>query len=817
MASDNIPTQATVQKQNAGQIQESLQISDLLTMCAAKWYWFLLAVLLCLGVAAVKLLRTPNVYTTSASVLIKESRASNTSNNIEDLLSGGGVTSMSSKLANEMATFKSPALMSEVVKRLNLDIQYSVQGKFHDIVIYGKNSPCEITFLDDAAENMSFIIEPTSSGYKIHELQYTIGNETFKAKGNISGAFRDTLSTDAGRFTVMPSAKYQGEAWTKPIKVSKRSGYAASMACSKRLSVAAEDLKNRSDVLNLSYKDVSPERAEDILNMLITIYNEWWVSDNNRIAISTSEFINERLLSLEQELGNVDADISDYKSRNLLPDLKTASNIYMTESNEINKQVQELENQMYVASYVRGYLADSQKENDLIPMSTGLADASLSSQIDKYNSTLLQRNTLLANSSDKNPLVVDLDSSLDAMRSSILTSLDNLLQTMQAKKAALQGNIQKANKNIAANPNQEKYLLSVERQQKVKEALYLFLLQKREENELSQAFTAYNTKVITPPTTNRIPTEPQKSKILLVALLLGLFIPVAILYLRATLNTRLRGRKDLEKLTVPFLGEIPQHYTTKRKWYQTEKAWKAKSLVNNDIIVKPGLRNVTNEAFRVLRTNLEFMNSEEGCKVIVDTSFNPGSGKTFITANLASALAIKGKKVLIIDGDLRKASLSEYVGKPKCGLSDYLAGKTDDIESLITGIEGMENLYVIPVGTVPPNPSELLSDERFPQALEKLRGAYDYIFIDCPPIDIVADTQIIDCYADRTIFIVRSGLLERAMIPDIQKIYDEKRLNGMTIILNGTEAQGNGRYGYKYGYKYGSSYGRYGAYNSYGY
>ena len=795
-------------RQQPGQ-EESFQLKDLLVMCLAKWYWFVIAVALCLGAACVKILRTPNVYNTNASVLIKETRSGRAASSLENMLSSG-MNSMGSKLANEMATFKSPALMSEVVKRLNLEVSCSAEGRFHDVALYGATSPCSVSFLDDAPSSVSFKLTPTASGYSISELEYVSGTETLKTKGTITGSFADTLSTAAGRIVIIPSASFSEGPWTKPVKVRRTSNYGAMAACSKKLVVAADDIKNSSDVLNLSYKDVIPQRAEDIINALISVYNEWWVEDNNKMAVSTSDFIDERLVGLERELGSVDEDISNYKSKNLLPDLKTASSIFMTESNEIGRQIQDLENQIYVARYIRDYLTDSHKENEVIPMSSGLADASmsnsLSNQINQYNNVLLQRNTLLANSSDSNPLVTDLDKSLDNMRGGIITSIDNLIQTMQAREKALEQYEQKANRNIAANPNQEKYLLSVERQQKVKEALYLFLLQKREENELSQAFTAYNTKVITPPMTNRLPIEPQKSKILMLAFILGLCIPLGIIYLMNVMNTRLRGRKDLEELTMPFLGEIPLHTKASKKA-------KADTCVQAPV-VKAGCRDVTNEAFRVLRTNLEFMESEKGCKVIIDTSFNPGSGKTFMTVNLSASLAIKGKKVLAVDGDLRKASLSAYVGNPSCGLSDYLAGKTDDIRSLIVKTAETGNLSILPVGTIPPNPSELLGEPKFAELIESFKPEYDYIFIDCPPLDLVADTQIISKLADRTIFIVRSGLLERAMIPDLQKIYDEGRLSNMVLVLNGTEL-GSGRYGYQYGYKYGSSYGRYGSY-SYG-
>ena len=368
---------------------------------------------------------------------------------------------------------------------------------------------------------------------------------------------------------------------------------------------------------------------------------------------------------------------------------------------------------------------------------------------------------------------------------------------------------QQTTERIAANPSQGKYLLSVERQQKVKEALYLFLLQKREENELSQAFTAYNTRVITPPTGSMIPTAPVKKNIALVAIALGFLIPVVIIFIRENMNTKVRGRKDLETLSVPFVGEIPLAESGKKK----KTAHTAK-----EILIRQGKRDIVNEAFRVLRTNLEFIldakEEKDRASVTLVTSFNPGSGKTFLTMNTAATFAMKGKRVLVVDGDLRHGSASAYVGSPKKGLSDYLGKRENHVEDLMVEKEGYAGLYVLPVGTIPPNPTELLAEPRLAELIEKMRSRFDYILIDCPPVDIVADTQIIGKLADRTVFVVRAGLLERDMLPELQRNYDEKRFKNMALVLNGTEGGGN-RYGYRYGYKYGYHYG-YGSKSYYG-
>ena len=475
--------------------------------------------------------------------------------------------------------------------------------------------------------------------------------------------------------------------------------------------------------------------------------------------------------------------------------------MYMTQSSETNAQILALNTQLAMARYIRNYLTNATSKNQLLPANSGIENPGIEQQIANYNTTQLRRNDLVANSSEKNPLVVDMDQSLQNMRRAIVSSIDNHIVTLNTQLRTLRQSEQQTTARIAANPTQGKYLLSVERQQKVKEALYLFLLQKREENELSQAFTAYNTRIIMPPTGDMAPTAPVKKKYLMMAFALGLFIPIGIIFVRESLNTKLRGRKDLEALSLPFAGEIPMAFDKK-------KAKKSKDSLQ-PIVIKHGSRNIINEAFRVLRTNLEFMldaGQEGKTNVILFTSFNPGSGKTFLTINTAASLALKGKRVLVIDGDLRRASISHYVGSPHKGLSNYLGKQENDPMQLVVEIPDYELLYILPVGTIPPNPTELLAEPRFGELIEKMRNEFDCIFIDCPPIDIVADTQIIEKHADRTLFVVRAGLLERDMLPELQRAYNEKRYKNMAVILNGTDG-GSSRYGYRYGYKYGYHYG----------
>lgn len=780
-----------------------LRIQDLFILCLAKWYWFVISLAILLGAATIYLLKTPPVYTRSASLLIKEDGKSGSGNEAAGVLGDIDIFRTSTNINNEMLSMQSPAVMYEVVRRLHLDVNYTTDGRFYDPVIYGSDNPYEVSFFDlGDAESASFTLRPDKDG-QVKLTDFTRNGE--EADGDAVTALNDTVQTPVGRLLV--NARPGSTAAQQTVFVSRISLQAATADYSSRLTVALNDEK--STVVNLTLQDVCTQRAEDVLNTLISVYNENWVKDKNQIAVSTSMFINERLGVIERELGNVDEDISSYKSENLLPDVQAAASMYMAESSETNAKIQTLNTQLSMTRYVRSYLTGASSRNQLLPANSGIENSGIEKQIAEYNTLQLRRNDLVANSSETNPLVVDMDHSLHALRDAIIRTLDNYVTTLNTQLRALQQSARQTTARIAANPSQGKYLLSVERQQKVKESLYLFLLQKREENELSQAFTAYNTRVIMPPSGSMAPTAPAKKNILLIAFVVGLIVPVAVIFLRESMNTRIRGRKDLEALTLPFVGEIPQA-ATKKKGTSDKK-----STENNPIVVHEGSRDIINEAFRVLRTNLEFMtDKEQHSNVIVVTSFNPGSGKSFLAMNIAVSLAIKQKKVLVIDGDMRHGSTSAYIGSPQTGLSNYLSGHVNNLKDIIVTDARHANLQFLPVGTIPPNPTELLFSDRLKQLIDTVRSQYDYIFIDCPPIEMVADTQIIEQLADRTLFIVRTGLLERSMLPELQRIYDEKKYKNMALILNGTVGSG-GHYGYRYGYRYGYHYG-YGSGSYYG-
>ncbi len=479
--------------------------------------------------------------------------------------------------------------------------------------------------------------------------------------------------------------------------------------------------------------------------------------------------------------------------------------MYMQQINSVSNQIMSLSNQLQMARYLRTFITTEGRSNTVLPVNTGIGSGNIENQIAEYNSLMIQRNAHLTNTSVSNPLIVDLDSRLASLRSSILSSLDNQILAWTNTIGSLERNEQTANARVAANPRQAKFLLTAERQQKVKETLYLYLLQKREENELSQAFTSVNTRMLRKPSGSKAPTFPKTAQIYLVGFVLGLAIPFGAIYGIEALNTRIRGRKDLEGINIPIVGEIPlfQHEGQKFfKFYRNPSKMRDELPANEDVIVAEGSRDLVNEAFRVLRTNISFITADSIPCVAMFTSFNAGSGKTFVTLNTGISLALKGKKVLCIDGDLRRGSLSRVVRSPKHGIAEYLNGSMRDVNELIVHDAVVKGLSILPVGTFPPNPTELLESNRFVNLVDYLRTEYDYIFIDCPPVEMMADAQIINNVCDRTFFVVRVGLFERSMLPELEKLYESKKFHNISIVINGADTMS--RYGdsYRYGYGY---------------
>ena len=798
-----------------GQEEEGLNIKlrDVLGFVIRRWYLFAISAFVCVAVASLYILRTPKVYQRTACLVIKSSNKGQSVSNAD--FSNIGLIATVSTVNDEIKALGSKSNMTNVVQRLNLCNTYSVKGHFHDHTLYASSLPItvEVPEISDM-QTASFLVSQTGEDTFVLK-EFVLKGDKLSKKLKVPGAFGDTLQTPVGP-VIVTKTHYFPEKGMDDVRFSKSSLHSTVSRFSGELTVALSD--KQSNVIMMTVKDILVQRAEDILNTLINVYNENWIKDKNLMAISTSRFIEDRLAVIEKELSNVDGDISDYRSRNMLSDESRSAALYLEQNNAISNQVMELNNQLSITKFLKNMLVSTTDKTQLLPVNSGISSSSIESLLKEYNTRVLERNNLLSATSNTNPLVVELDEILDKLFQAIMSSIDNEVLALNTRIQSLQKSASQMSSKISASPEQARHLQSLERQQIVKQSLYLFLLQKREENDLTQAFTAYNTRIIDPPYGPMAPVAPKSRIIILIALILGLGIPLVVWYIVEMVNTTVRGREDINALTIPFVGEIPLAEPDKNARNVVTKLFKGKSSSNweeRKVVVSRGSRNVINEAFRVLRTNLEFMDKDGKGTVISVTSYNPGSGKSFITFNTAISLAIRGKKVLVIDGDLRHASVSQYVNKPKTGLSDVLSGRVASVADVIVTHPEYPELKVISAGTIPPNPTELIADARFAQVIDEVRGDFDYVFIDCPPLGMMADAQIISRSADRMMFIIRAGLFERSMLAQLQETYDENRYKGMCTVLNGTNQAGKGyrysyRYAYRYGYKDGYHYSHYG-------
>ncbi len=783
--------------------EEGLNLADYGFMFLSHWYWFVASVVVAMVIAVYYIMSTTPIYTTSTQLLIRDDKNSKgASTSIQDF-SDLSLIKSNTNIKNEILTISAPIMMQETAKRLHLDLQMDVEQGLHRHPLYN-DAPIVLDMSMPLGDDNSFAFELTPlSRSKVEISSFEMMGEKVADGKKLMVNVGQRVKTPVGGLMVSLSPAWDDSFIGKKIYVNKYPITAVGNAYAARLNVALSD--KEASVLDLSISDESPDRAKDVLLTLIDVYNEKWVKDKNRMAESTSEFIEERLTNLTKELENVDEKISDYKSVNLLPDIQASLAKDMQQSGKNFDELLKLHNQLSMAKFLRERLDDKSKDDQLLPSNVGISAGGVESLVAEYNKLMLDRISYVENSSVNAPVVKDIDRRLSSQKMAIVRSLDNYVAQIQKQIDNVRASDEQINAQIASNPRQAKVLTSVQRQQTVKEALYIFLLQKREENELSRTYTAWNTSIIQPPTASRIPAAPKKNMIMLMAFVLGLVVPGGLLFLRDTMNHTVRGRKDLDSLGVPLVGEVPD-ISIRKHW------WSRRSPVKREVVVKADSRDLINESLRIVRTNLDyFIKNHNAGNVVMFTSFNPGSGKSFITPNLAKAIALRDKRVITIDMDLRHASLSHMVARRSpVGLSSYLGGQETDIDSLIVKDGIAEGVDLIPVGVIPPNPAELLQMGDMKTLIEKLRQEYDFIFLDCPPIEIVADASIIKDYADVTIFVVRAGLMDRRALGHVSELYKEKKFNNLTLLLNGTKyvsgKYGNYRYGYGYGYGCGNSY-----------
>lgn len=764
-----------------------------------RWPWFIGSAVLCVVCAWLYLKTLTPVYNISASIIIKDNKKGGSSGGDLSTFENFGIISSANSIDSEIEILRSKSLIKDVVSELGLYISYSGEGRFNRPDLYG-TSPVLVQFLPEDAEQLKapVMLHISYNEKNQIDVQATTGGTT------VSKQFTElpaVLPCEAGTltFAANPAAPITGSgnitvSIVNPLSVAK--GYRAALSI---------DPTNRStSVLTVSIKNTDKKRGENFINKLIELYNKNANNDKNEVAQNTARFINERISIINHELGTTEQELESFKRGAGLTDISSDAQLAVSEQSAYEKLCVENGTQLNLIQYLSEYIQKPENATATLPANVGLNDATLAGLIAQYNALVLERNRLLRTSSETNPVVRRLDSNLQDMRAGITTSIASVRKGLLITKADLERQASKYAGRVSNAPAQERRFVSIQRQQEIKAGLYLMLLQKREENNIALATTANNAKIIDDALADDAPVSPQSRQIYLMALAIGLAIPVAVIYLLSLLNYRIEGRADVEKLTrLPIIGDVPL----------TEPG----EGDSDGIAVREGENDIMAETFRSLRTNLLFILGDPDKKVILVTSTMSGEGKTFIASNLAASLSLLGKRVIIIGMDIRKPGLNKvfHISNKDRGITQYLsAPHSTDLRSLIQASNVSANLSVLPGGAIPPNPTELVARHSLEDAIEQLKKDYDYIVLDTAPIGMVTDTQLIARVADASVYVCRADYTSKNDYCLINELHANKRLPNLCTVINGLDMTKK-KYGYYYG-KYGRYYG-YGKKYGYGY
>ncbi|MCQ2190367.1 MAG: Wzz/FepE/Etk N-terminal domain-containing protein [Paludibacteraceae bacterium] len=762
--------------------------------CIKKWPIFAISLFLSICFAVYYIYTTQPQYTRETQLLIKE-ESKNNKVSVSDLTEDFGTFSGNTNVNNELSRIQSPTLIGNVVKKLHLDINYQKASTLRKRVIYGVENPINIEILGiDENDFCDFDITLDSTSmiaYAKKSIKEEEANDTTKTdKPNdinkpkfkitnlkfgdteVEGIWEGKLETSIilyKKLRVLVTYNSEYKSYSKDrsehpfpenIHITKYGLVKSVEFFKQKLQVSLIDKK--SSILNLSFSDADAKRAENVLIALIEAYNDNLLEGKNKIALSTSQFINDRLSLIERELGNVDENISTYKSRNLTPDVDEVAKLHLDKASQAQDKVSELDAQLAMLEYIRDFIANNH-DKQFLPAVTNITNNVIEKSIEEYNALLLKRNDLLSNSSIKNPMVVSYDKNLGDMEKSILVNIDSQIDAIDNQILHLRKTEAKSKAKIASSPTQTKYLLGVERQQKVKETLYLFLLQKREENELSQAYSAYNNQIITQPNGKLEATSPIKKNILIVAILLGLLIPAAFVWVWESVKGRINNMDDLAELPVNLLGELPYS--------------------SNKIVVGAEKKDKENSAFRNLRTNLETIKSDEEIKSIMLTDLNSNSGKEYVAANLAKVIALKQKRVAIINFDKSDVTI-DTLTEGKTGVYDFLSDKNPSWQNYVHQSKSDEYLFVMPTGTVPSNPSDYLEENKLQTLVSFLKAGFDMVVINCPSAADESSTMLIGKFVEQNIFVLNTETSTTKTLSILNNLAINEKFKNISVILN---------------------------------
>ena len=789
------------------QSEEQVNIQELLFRYLIHWPWFVVSIIICIACAWGYLRLTTPIYNISATVLIKDEKKGGGASMSSDLEKMGleGFVSSSSNVDNEIEVLRSKSLAREVVNNLGLFVTYMDEDEFPSKELY-HTSPVLVSLTHQEADKLpgrmeiNMILQPTGAlgvqitvGEKEYRKQFDKLPAVFPTDEGTVAFFANNDTLSAVRPENMTKERHITAFINRPFSVSK--GYVNS------LSIAPTS--KTTSVVVISLENTNTRRGRDYINKLLEMYNINANNDKNEVAQKTAEFIDERIGIISKELGSTEQDLENFKRSAGITDLSSEAQIALTGNAEYEKKRVENQTQINLVMDLQRYMKGN--EYEVLPSNIGLQDAASAGAIDRYNQMLVERKRLLRTSTENNPTIINLDTSIRAMRTNVQATLDATLKGLQITKEDLAREASRYSRRINDAPTQERQFVSIARQQEIKSGLYLMLLQKREENAITLAATANNVKIIDEALADDNPISPKKTIVYLVALVLGVGLPVGVIYLIGLTKFKIEGRADVEKLTsLPVVGDIP---------LADEKT--------GSIAVFENQNNLMSETFRNVRTNLQFM-LENGKNVILVTSTISGEGKSFISANLAISLSLLGKKVVIVGLDIRKPGLNKVFNIPKKehGITQYLTNTTANLMDFVQPSDINKNLFILPGGTVPPNPTELLARGGLEKAIETLKANFDYVILDTAPVGMVTDTLLIGRVADLSVYVCRADYTHKAEFTLINELAENNKLPNLCIAVNGLDLNSR-KYGYYYGYgKYGKYYGygkRYGYGYGYGY
>ena len=785
------------------QSEEQVNIQELLFRYLIHWPWFVVSIIICIACAWGYLRLTTPIYNISATVLIKDEKKGGGASMSSDLEKMGleGFISSSSNVDNEIEVLRSKSLAREVVNNLGLFVTYMDEDEFPSKELY-HTSPVLVSLTHQEADKLpgrmeiNMILQPTG----VLGVQITVGEKEYRKQFDELPA---VFPTDVG--TVAFFANNDTLSAVCPENITKERHITAFI--NRPFSVLKEYVNSLSiaptskttSVVVISLENTNTRRGRDYINKLLEMYNINANNDKNEVAQKTAEFIDERIGIISKELGSTEQDLENFKRSAGITDLNSEAQIALTGNAEYEKKRVENQTQINLVMDLQRYMKGN--EYEVLPSNIGLQDAASAGAIDRYNQMLVERKRLLRTSTENNPTIINLDTSIRAMRTNVQATLDATLKGLQITKEDLAREASRYSRRINDAPTQERQFVSIARQQEIKSGLYLMLLQKREENAITLAATANNAKIIDEALADDNPISPKKTIVYLAALVLGVGLPVGVIYLIGLTKFKIEGRADVEKLTsLPVVGDIP---------LADEKT--------GSIAVFENQNNLMSETFRNVRTNLQFM-LENGKNVILVTSTISGEGKSFISANLAISLSLLGKKVVIVGLDIRKPGLNKVFNIPKKehGITQYLTNTTANLMDFVQPSDINKNLFILPGGTVPPNPTELLARGGLEKAIETLKANFDYVILDTAPVGMVTDTLLIGRVADLSVYVCRADYTHKAEFTLINELAENNKLPNLCIAVNGLDLNSR-KYGYYYGYgKYGKYYG-YGKRYGYGY